>query len=756
MIFISLEAIFDAVKSYNPEADFALIEKAYNVAKEAHKNQFRASGEPYFLHPEAVALITANELKLDTTSVCAALLHDTVEDTELTSEDIENMFGSVMAQLVNGVTKLNKVFFSSKTAAQAASFRKMLLAMTNDVRVILIKLADRLHNIRTLQYLPEVKQKYIAKETIEIYAPLAHRLGINKVKSELEETSFKYLQPEKYLEIKKYLEDAGIEGDKIISKAMKEISEHLKEFNINAELSGRPKQAYSIYNKSLKYNTGLDSLYDYLGIRILVDSVKDCYAALGMVHKYWRPITGRFKDYIAVPKPNMYQSLHTSIIYDGKPLEVQIRTHEMHRIAEEGIAAHWDYKETGGNGNTPDYKEKLSWLRNLIEWCKEVNDASELMETVKVDLFRYHVYVFTPKGEVIELPNGSTPIDFAYTIHTDVGHRCVGAKINGHIVPLEYKLKNGDIVSILISKNQKGPSRDWLNIAGSANAKRKIRAWLKKEYRDEYILGGEREFLDTFQRLGGDKETEKTFGTPAFNNKVKEFGFPSLDELYAGIGAGEVRAQQIIGKIFPDLLSQKREEQGKAKQEHREKATKKRSKGPRIICGGLDDALIKISKCCSPIPGDDIIGYITRGRGVTVHKKDCPNAKNLTGEENRMIDVHWELDITDEILGEGSYETKIRVETTDRKGMLNSVTSIIANQGINIKAASAKTTKDKTGILDFVIEVSNLSVLNELLRSIQRLTGVTKAYRVDKKETKASKSKAKSKNGKNEKKQRNK
>ncbi|MGI6445185.1 MAG: RelA/SpoT family protein [Candidatus Ozemobacteraceae bacterium] len=737
-MIISLEDIFSAIKSYNPDADFDQISRAYNVAQEAHKNQFRASGEPYFLHPEAVALVVASELRLDSTSVCAALLHDVVEDTEINIENIEEMFGPVMAQLVGGVTKLNKVFFSSPSAAQAASFRKMLLAMTNDVRVILIKLADRLHNIRTLCFLPPVKQKYIAKETLEIYAPLAHRLGINKIKSELEETSFKYLMPEKAKEINDYLESSGIEGDIIIKKALEEIEEHLKDFNVSASLSGRPKQAYSIYNKTIKYNSGIDTLYDFLGIRILTDSVKDCYAALGMVHKYWRPIPGRFKDYIAVPKPNMYQSLHTSVIYDGKPLEVQIRTHDMHRVAEEGIAAHWDYKERGGSGNSnaPDYKEKLSWLRNLIEWCQEVNDASELMETVKVDLFQYHVYVFTPKGEVVELPKDSTPIDFAYTIHTDVGHRCVGAKINGHIVPLEYRLRNGDIVSILTSKSQKGPSRDWLKIVGSANAKRKIRTWLKKEFRDEYILSGEREFLEAFQRLGGDRETEKMFGTPSFNGRVKEFGFPSLDEVYAGIGAGEVKAQQIIGKLFPDLLLKTQQRQIEAKKNRTEKQKKRKAqKGPRIIVGGLEGALIKISRCCNPIPGDEIIGYITRGRGVTVHKKDCPNTKSLASDsENRIIDVRWDLGITDEILGAGSYMVKIRVETTDRRGMLNSVTSVIANQGLNIISASAKTTKERTGILEFTIEVGNSEVLNELLRLILRLTGVTKAYRVDKKQ----------------------
>lgn len=641
------------------------------------------------------------------------------------------MFGPTLAQLVEGVTKLNKMFFSSASAAQAANFRKMLFAMTNDVRVILIKLADRLHNIRTLQYLPPVKQKYIARETIEIYAPLAHRLGINKIKSELEETSFRFLQPEKAKEIYDFLNSTGLEGDSKLKEAMQQIEEHLKEFHVNARISGRPKQAYSIYNKTLKYNTSIEGLYDFLGIRILTESVKDCYGALGMVHKYWKPIPGRFKDYIAVPKPNMYQSLHTTVIFDGKPLEVQIRTEEMHRIAEEGIAAHWDYKESSGKEATPDYKEKLSWLRNLIDWYKDVKDASEFMETVKVELFEYHVYVFTPKGEVIEMPNGSTPIDFAYAIHTDVGHRCIGAKVNGHIVPLEYRLQNGDIVSILTSKNQKGPSRDWLKIVGSASAKRKIRIWLKKEFRDEYLLSGEREFVETFLRLGGDRETEKTFKTGVFSNKVKDLGFPSVDELFAGIGAGEVRAQQVLGKLFPDLIVKSVPRQNN-KAVRREKQKKKSGKGPRIIVGGLDDALIKMSRCCNPIPGDDILGYITRGRGVTVHKKDCTNAKNLANDtEGRLIEVRWDLGITDEICNEGDYLAKIRIETTDRKGMLNSVTSVIANQGINIHSASAKTTKQKTGLLDFSIEVRDSGMLEGLIKGISRLIGVTRVFRID-------------------------
>jgi len=427
----------------------------------------------------------------------------------------------------------------------------------------------------------------------------------------------------------------------------------------------------------------------------------------------------------------MYQSLHTTVLFDGKPLEVQIRTEEMHRIAEEGIAAHWDYKGKGGKDTTPDYKEKLSWLRNLIDWYKEVKDASEFMETVKVELFQYHVYVFTPKGDVIELPNGSTPIDFAYSIHTDVGHRCVGAKVNGRIVPLEYSLQNGDIVSIITSKTHKGPSRDWLKIVGSSSAKRKIRVWLKKEFRDEYIITGEREFIETFQKMGGDREVEKTFKTNAFAAKVKELGFSSPSDLYAGIGAGEARPQQIIGKLFPEMVV-KQPKQKSAKTLRKEKKAKS-GKGPRIIAGGLEDLLVKVSKCCNPIPGDKILGYITRGRGVTVHKYNCPNAKNLLSDtENRIIEVSWDLGVADENSPEENYLAKIRVETTDRKGMLNSVTSVISNQSVNIHSASARTTKKKTGILDFSVEVRNSGMLDRLMASISRLIGVTKVYRFEK------------------------
>lgn len=734
MNLISLQYLINAVKSYNPEADVERIEKAYRFAEECHKGQFRDSGEPFFLHPESVAFIVASEFKLDVTSICSALLHDVVEDTPVTTLDIEKKFDSYVARIVEGVTKLNKCFFTSASAAQAASFRKLILAMTKDIRVILIKLADRLHNIRTLQYKPVAKQKETARETLEIYAPLAHRLGINKVKTELEERCFAIIQPEKTKEIREFLSTTGIEAEANLKEAMATIGQHLKEFDIKADISGRPKNIYSIYNKTLKYQTTLDGLYDFLGIRILTDSVKDCYAALGMVHKYWKPIPGRFKDYIAVPKPNMYQSLHTSVIFEGKPLEVQIRTHEMHRVAEEGIAAHWDYKESGGSGNTLDYKEKLSFLRNLIDSYQDIKDASEFMESVKVDLFEYHVYVFTPRGDVIELPTGSTPIDFAYAIHTNIGEKCSGAIVNGKIVPLGYRLKNGDCVSITTNKNQKGPSRDWLNIVGSTSTKRRIRAWLKKEYRDEYILGGEREFLETFQRLGGDRETEKNFHSGTFANKVKEAGYSSsLDDFYAGIGAGEIKAQHAVSKLFPDIGKLAQAKQLAAKDARRKKAVRKKtSGGPHIICGGLDGALIKMSRCCNPIPGDDIIGYVTRGRGVTVHKKDCQNAKNLISEIDRLIDCRWDLGIEDELFGSDDYQVKIRVETTDRKGMLSSVTSVIANLGVNILSASCKTTRQRTGVLDFSIEVRDSVMLKELLASISRLIGVTKAYRVEK------------------------
>ncbi len=722
--------MIEAVKAYNPDADFARISEAYTFAETCHQDQFRASGEAYFVHPYSVAMIVATELRLDSTSICAALLHDVVEDTAATIADLEEKFGPTLARLVEGVTKLNKVFFSSASSAQAANFRKMLFAMTNDVRVILIKLADRLHNVRTLQFLPPVKQKYVAKETLEIYAPLAHRLGIYKIKSELEDRAFKFLQPEVAKQISDFLADKGLEGEAKLQEAMVEVGKHLKEVHIHATLSGRPKHLLSIYNKMQKYSVPLEGLYDFLGIRIITRSVKDCYGALGIVHKFWKPIPGRFKDYIAVPKPNMYQSLHTTVLFDGKPLEVQIRTEEMHAIAEEGIAAHWDYKESGGKDAAPDYKEKLSWLRNLIDWYQDVKDASEFMEAVKVELFQYHVYVFTPKGDVIELPRGSTPIDFAYTIHTDVGHRCIGAKVNGHIVPLDYSLQNGDIVSIVTSKTQKGPSRDWLKFVQSTNAKRKIRTWLKKEFRDEYIASGSHEFWDTFARMGGDKELEKKLKSPESVEEVKNLGFPSWDELFAGIGAGEVRPQQVIGKLCPQLVNRPPPAPPPpSANEPLRKQKRAGKKGPQIVAGGLDSALVKTSRCCNPIPGDPIMGYITRGRGVTVHRTDCPNAKALHNQpDGRLIDVHWDMG-TPADQNSSAYLARIRIETTDRTGMLNSITTVIANQGVNVFSASARTTKKKTGMLDFVVEVRDSNQLMTLIRAIERVNGVMRVFR---------------------------
>lgn len=605
--------------------------------------------------------------------------------------------------------------------------------MTNDVRVILIKLADRLHNIRTLQYLPPLKQQQIAKETLEIYAPLAHRLGMYKVKSELEDLAFKFLNPEMAQQILNFLSEKGFEGETKLKAATQEIETYLKEANIEARITSRPKHLYSIYTKMQKYNLPLDGLYDYLGIRIITKSVKDCYAALGIVHKYFKPIPGRFKDYIAVPKPNMYQSLHTTVIFDGKPLEVQIRTEEMHKIAEEGIAAHWDYKESGGKDATPDFKEKLSWLRNLIDWYQEVKDASEFMETVKVELFQYHVYVFTPKGEVIELPKGSTPVDFAYAIHTEIGHRCIGAKVNGHIVPLDYTLQNGDIVTIITSKTQKGPSRDWLKFVQSTNAKRKIRNWLKKEFKDEYLQAGEKEFWETFHKLGGDKELEQYLKSSTALEELKNHGFSSWDELFTGIGAGEVKAQQILHKLCPQLLTktqqiQQATEPKEVKIAKQKKNTKTHS-GPHIIVGGLDSAMVKTSRCCNPIPGDPIIGYITRGRGVTVHRTDCPNVKALLKQpEGRIIDVYWDMGSAS-TSKEASYFAHIRIETEDRTGMLNSITSVIANQGVNIYSATAKTTKKKTGFLDFCVQVRDSNQLNTLIRAIERVSGVMKVFR---------------------------
>jgi len=733
---IRITDILDKVQRYLEPADLEMIEKAYIYSAAVHQGQLRLSGEPYMTHPMEVANMLA-DMHLDAASIATGILHDTVEDTLASLEEIEKAFGQDVAFLVDGLTKISKITLASQAERQAENFRKMILAMSADIRIILVRLADRLHNMRTLQYQAQDRQKYIARETLDLYAPLASRLGINWMKTELEDLAFQHLQPAEYEDLARRIAMKK-EGREKYTKEIREIIEkEIRNYDLKGEVEGRAKHYFSIYQKMQEQQIDLDEVYDLLAFRIILDSnkVKECYEALSVVHALWKPVPGRFKDYIAMPKANMYRSLHTTVLYDGRPLEVQIRTEEMHRIAEEGIAAHWDYKESSGKEATPDYKEKLSWLRNLIDWYQDAKDASEFMETVKVELFQYHVYVFTPKGDVVELPKGSTPVDFGYHIHTDVGHRCIGAKVNGHIVPLEYSLQNGDIVSIITSKTQKGPSRDWLKFVQSTNAKKKIRAWLKKEFRDEFVGNGEKEFLETLSRMGGTKEDEKKIKLPAFVEEIKNIGFPNLDELYAGIGAGEVRAQQVIGKLFPDLVPRQaapavpsaQQPQRKPDREQRRKARK----GPRIIAGGIESAEVKISRCCNPIPGDPIMGYITRGRGVTVHRTDCPNAKELYKQpEGRLIDVRWDMGVQVEQVDQ-SYRTRMRVETTDRPGMLNAVTSVISNQGVNIYSANARTTKQRTGVLDFSIEVANAQQLQALIRALLRVNGVTKVFRSD-------------------------
>ncbi|MFZ5626886.1 MAG: RelA/SpoT family protein, partial [Bacillota bacterium] len=636
------------IRNFNPQADLSLVEKAYQKAAAAHAGQVRQSGEPYISHPLAVAYILA-QLELDLVTIAAALLHDVVEDTEVTLEEIRQEFGDEVALLVDGVTKLSRIEYRSKEEQQAENWRKMLLAMARDIRVILIKLADRLHNMRTLKFQSPRKQKEIAAETLDIYAPLANRLGIFRIKWELEDLSLRYLEPEMYYELVERIAKKRTEREALINQVIKELSERLAAVGIGAEISGRPKHFYSIYKKMWQQQKDLSEIYDLIAVRVIVDNVKDCYGTLGIVHTLWTPVPGRFKDYIAMPKQNMYQSLHTTVIGpNGEPLEVQIRTWEMHRTAEYGIAAHWRYKE--GIKEPGELDEKLTWLRQILEWQRELGDAKEFIENLKIDLFDESVFVFTPKGDVIELPAGSVPIDFAYRIHTDVGHRCVGAKVNGKIVPLDYKLKNGDIVEIITSR-QAAPSRDWLQLVQTPQAKNRIKQWFKREKREENILRG-RELLEKEARKAGleleDIKQER------LQEICRKFTVSSPEDLLAAVGDGTFTAVQVLNKIKE--LKEEREKAQRPKTaaselQEAQDVVKPWKGGGRanqgIMVLGMDNLLVRLARCCSPVPGDPIVGYVTRGKGVSVHRADCHNVVNFQEtEKERIIEVTWEQGYT--------------------------------------------------------------------------------------------------------------
>ncbi|AEF95104.1 (p)ppGpp synthetase I, SpoT/RelA [Desulfotomaculum nigrificans CO-1-SRB] len=718
----SLFELEQKILLYNPSADIAFLRKAYNFAENAHRGQKRISGEDYIVHPLAIAIILA-ELQLDIKTVAAGLLHDVVEDTGVTLADIENNFGSEVARMVDGVTKLGKLQFQSREERQAENLRKMFLAMAKDIRVILIKLADRLHNLRTLQFQSERKQKEVAEETLVFFAPLAHRLGIYKIKWELEDLSFRYKEPEQYQHLKMQIAKTRAKREEYIQEVIRLLAEKLNAVNIRAEIQGRPKNLYSIYQKMVEQQKELKDIFDVQAVRVLVDTVKDCYGALGIAHTLWKPIPGRFKDYIAMPKSNMYQSLHTTVIGpNGEPVEIQIRTWDMHRVAEYGIAAHWKYKE--GKQGDQDLDKKLAWLRQMMDFQHDARDAREFMENLKIDLFSQSVFVFTPKGDVMELPAGATPLDFAYRIHTDVGHRTVGAKVNGRIVPLDYKLKNGNIIEIITSKASSGPSRDWLNIVKTSQAKNRIRQWFKKERREENIARG-RDALEREARKQG-LELEVVRGEK-LQEYAKRIAQPSVDDLYAAIGDGQILPSQVVAKLREEYRSER--EQRPLAEEMMKKAEGKASEWGKPTQGikvkGIDNLLIRLAHCCNPVPGDPIVGYITRGRGVSIHRADCANIAPIKTEEpERVVEVAWDKDF------QSPFQVKLEVTGMDRPGFLNDVLNVLMDLKINASWVNARTRKDQIATVGLAMQVRNTEQLEYLINKINKVKDVYGVRRV--------------------------
>ena len=729
-----IQELIEKIKKYANDVDVSLVEKAYYFGKKAHDGQFRKSGEPYFIHPVAVANILC-DMELDIETIIAGLLHDVVEDTEYTYEDIEREFSKEIADLVDGVTKLGQIKYQSKEETQAENLRKMFLAMAKDIRVILIKLADRLHNMRTLKYMPPEKAKSKAIETLEIYGGIANRLGISMIKWELEDLALRYIDPEGYYDLVERVAKKRSQREAYIENVLNILNKSFEEVNIKCNVYGRPKHFYSIYKKMQDKHKNFQDIYDLMAVRIIVDTVKDCYAVLGMIHTLWTPMPGRFKDYIAMPKPNMYQSLHTTVIGpDGEPLEIQIRTKEMHTIAEYGIAAHWKYKEGNTSQKQSNIEGKLQWLRQMMEWEKDLKDPQEFMDALKEDVFSSQVYVFTPKGDVVELPAESTPIDFAYRVHTNVGNKCVGAKIDGRIVPLDYKLQNGNIVEILTSSNSNGPSRDWINIVKTPNAKSRIRQWFKKERKEENIQRGteilEKEFKKYHIPLK-DSNIEKYM-----QQMTKKFNQPTVEDLIATIGYGGIMPAHVVPKIRDLYEKEVKKVQKEQKEEindiekhsisdaeYKQKRKKNNSQG--IVVKRLDNILIRFAKCCNPLPGDEIIGYVTKGRGVDIHRADCPNA-NVNGDffKNRLVDVAWSNSEA------SKFEAEIQIKAVDRRGIINDITHIIAMDKVSLNGISAKKGKDNVVSVNLLVEVNNIDALNTLMKKIKSIPGVENIYRV--------------------------
>ncbi|AKL73286.1 (p)ppGpp synthetase, RelA/SpoT family [Actinobacteria bacterium IMCC26256] len=708
--------LLHAYRSRHPKASTELIELAFETARQAHETQVRRSGEPYISHPIGVATIVA-ELGLDAATISAALLHDAVEDTHVTREEIERRFGAEVAAMVDGVTKLDRIKFDSRVAQQAATLRKMLVAMSKDVRVLLIKLADRLHNMRTIASLPEAKQLRIARETLDIYAPLAHRMGIGDVKWQLEDLSFAVLHPKRYSEIEQLVATQAPERDSYLDFVLAELRSRLAELNIEAQVHGRPKHYWSIYEKMVVKGKDFDEVFDLVGVRVVVESVKDCYGALGTIHAVWRPVTGRFKDYIAMPKFNLYQSLHTTVVGpQGKPVEVQIRTREMHRRAEYGIAAHWSYKDHPGSGSTDD----LVWLQRIVDTQEESEDPAEFMQTLKVDLDQDEVFVFTPKGRVITLPTGSTCIDFAYAIHTEVGHHCIGARVNGRLVAVDSVLASGDAIEIFTSKvDGAGPSRDWLQFAHSPRAVSKIKQWFSRERRSDAIDNGRDSLVDELRKEG--LPVQRLANSDALLEVAEAMGVDGVDALYVAIGEGHLSAQAVAHHIQKHLSEGEEQLPVTARRPQRS-SQRRRTVG--VHAEGLDDVMVRLSRCCTPVPGDEIMGFLTRGRGVSVHRTDCANASGLATVTERVIEVEWDHDAV------GTYVVSLEIEALDRSGLLRDIAHTLSEHHVGIVSSSSQTSPDRVARLRFDFELADPGHLDSIVAAVKRVRSVYEAQRV--------------------------
>ncbi|MET3616426.1 GTP pyrophosphokinase [Peptoniphilus olsenii] len=710
-----LDKLIEKIKSYNENADFELIKKAYTLAEDKHKGQKRNSGEDYIIHPLHVALILA-DMNMDTSTIIAGILHDVIEDTDVTYDYVKEEFGEEIADLVDGVTKLKKLNYKNKEEKQAENIRKMVLAMAKDIRVIIVKLADRLHNMRTLEYMTEKKKIEKATETVEIYAPIADRLGMSKIKWELEDLSLRYLDKEGYYKLVDMVSKRRNERENLINNLIDTLYKQLNEVGIECEISGRPKNFYSIYKKMKKKGKVFDEIYDLSAIRILTNSVKDCYGALGVVHTLFKPIPGRFKDYISMPKPNKYQSLHTTVIdNNGETFEVQIRTYEMHQTAEYGIAAHWKYK--AGVNKTTSFDENLTWLRQLLEWQKDVNDPNDFMDTLKIDFFADEVFVFTPSGDVLNLPEGSTPIDFAYRIHTQVGNTCVGAKINGRIVPLTYKLKSGNIVEVITNPNS-GPSLDWLKIVKSPQARKKISQYFKVRDRDKHIERG-RDIIEKEAKKQGYQVY--TIVKDEWLEEVRsKMNFSSIDDLYAALGFGTITINQIFAKLT-DIYNRHNKKDDQVKTT--DNFARRRQSNQGIEVKGVDGVNVRIAKCCTPVPGDDIIGYITIGRGISIHRKDCQNIINNT-DPSRLVEVKWQKTES------ASYNASLEIRALDKSNVIGDVATRVSDSKLNITYLNAKTVKSGDAIINITVEITDTSELERLIEKLKRLENVIDVYRI--------------------------